>query len=107
MIINAVVTKVEHRQKPDKRGEAQYFPETVRIKCFFERKSRTLRTRDQDEVVADGRAVVPSKVNILVGDRVTLRPTRPSEGGEGSFAVLDINWTWGQATKALFLQEVA
>lgn len=110
---NAAIVKVEHRQKkPDKRGEAQHFPETVYLRCLFAAKRRVVRTEGQDEVTADGQAAVPSRMSVLTGDRVTIEPLQPRLVGVagptgGTYAVVEVRWAWGEPTKMLYLQEVA
>lgn len=109
---NAAMVKVEHRQKkPDRRGEAQYFPESVYVRCLFAAKRRVIRSEGQDEVTADGQAAVPARINVLTGDRITIEPLRPRLVGVagptgGTYLVLDVRWTWGEPTKMLYLQEV-
>jgi len=108
VITNALIVKVEHRQKPAKSGEAQYFPETVSIHCFFERKAKRLRTKERDEVMAQAHVLLPSKADVVVGDRVTLRPVLHSADVDGeTYVVLDVSWVWGRPTKELYLEELA
>lgn len=106
MIANALLIRIDHRQKPDEAGRPRYRPETVRERCHLRLKTRKLLSEGQDEAVADGTLIVSSRLDVKAGDRVTLRPTQASHGEPQCYEVADLEWTWGDPAKVLIVKEV-
>ena len=107
MITNALLTRIDHREGTDEAGRPRFRPETVREWVHLRLKSRRLLTEGQDEAVADGTLIVSARMDVAVGDRVTLRPTHASHGGPQVYEIADLEWTWGDPSKVLIVKEVA
>jgi hypothetical protein len=107
VIANALLTRIDHRDGTDDAGRPRFRPETVRERVHLHLKSRRLLSEGQDEAVADGTLIVSARMNVAVGDRVTLRPTHGSHGGPQTYEVADFEWTWGDPSKVLIVKEIS